>query len=510
MSSDALRVLEGGRAPRGWETLWAKDVWSQSELPHGDLASTHRGEVRIHFGGLQQAWLKEAAKRWARARLLGDTTPRTMSCYLDDLRHFSTWLAAHAPEVLAPQMLSRELVEDYLLWVRQSSPWKPATRQRRIVALRNLLEEQAQDGMSGLPPSTIIHGAEIPRVDYRLPKELGGDVFAQWVDPANLALLDNEQHRTVVLLLALTGFRVSSIVTLGRVALQVGADGHPYLRYCNIKFKREAALPIAPQLAEQLGRQETYLRERYPEGTKWLLPSPPAGTVGCAKGGAFHATHSTIRRIVKHYVRTAEIRTPDRKLALSVHPHLFRHHVATSMVNDGVPLTVIQKVLDHGSMEMTAHYARLHDETLRREVRRWHERVNIRGERIALPTDGPLQEAAWMKERIARAKQALPNGYCGLPLVQTCPHPNACLSCTDFLTDGSFRATHEQQRDETRRLLDRARENNHVRLVEVLERDDASLTNIIDGLDAIDADHHRDDDEIDLVALADESSGEAA
>lgn len=69
---------------------------------------------------------------------------------------------------------------------------------------------------------------------------------------------------------------------------------------------------------------------------------------------------------------------------------------------------------------------------------------------------------------------------------------------------------YEQQRDETRRLLDRARENNHVRLVEVLERDDASLTNIIDGLDAIDADHHRDDDEIDLVALADESSGEAA
>ena len=73
-----------------------------------------------------------------------------------------------------------------------------------------------------------------------------------------------------------------------------------------------------------------------------------------------------------------------------------------------------------------------------------HERVNIRGERIALPVDGPLEQAAWMKERIARAKQALPNGYCGLPLVQTCPHPNACLSCDSFLTDGSFRAVHDQ------------------------------------------------------------------
>ena len=75
----------------------------------------------------------------------------------------------------------------------------------------------------------------------------------------------------------------------------------------------------------------------------------------------------------------------------------------------------------------------------------FHDRVNVRGERIALPVDGPLGQAAWMKERIARAKQALPNGYCGLPLVQSCPHPNACLSCENFLTDSSFRHIHERQ-----------------------------------------------------------------
>ena len=34
---------------------------------------------------------------------------------------------------------------------------------------------------------------------------------------------------------------------------------------------------------------------------------------------------------------------------------------------------------------MTARYAHLHDDTLRRAITRWHERVNIRGERIALP-----------------------------------------------------------------------------------------------------------------------------
>src|SRR5881275_3137002 len=112
---------------------------------------------------------------------------------------------------------------------------------------------------------------------------------------------------------------------------------------------------------------------------------------------------------------------------------------------------------------MTARYARMRDETIKQAVKRWHERVNIRGERIALPIHGPLEQAAWMKERIARAKQALPNGYCGLPLVQSCPHPNACLSCENFLTDSSFRHIHQQQLTHTQTLRKRAQQNENTR-----------------------------------------------
>ena len=73
--------------------------------------------------------------------------------------------------------------------------------------------------------------------------------------------------------------------------------------------------------------------------------------------------------------------------------------------------------------------------------------------------------------------------------MQSCPHPNACLSCDSFLTDGSFRAVHQQHQAETSRLLEKARKNNNVRLIEVLERDEQSLARILDGLDQIEADH---------------------
>ena len=484
MGAEPLHVLQGGGAPRGWEKLWAKDVWGQTELPHGDLASMYRGEEFIRFERIAQPWLKEAAKRWARMRLLSDTSPRTMSAYLVGVTHFSQWLAEHAPEVSMPAALSRAVLEDYMLWVRHESPWKPATRNQRLLAVRLLLEEQREDGLAGLPAGAVIHAAELPRIGYQLPKALPGEVFAQWIDPANLALLD-ERDRTLVLVLAWTGFRVSSVVTLMRDCVEVGSDGQPYLRYFNVKGSREAMLPIPPLLAEQLGRQQAWLAERFPD-TEWLFPSRLHRG---AKRGAFHINPSTVRLVIERYVRRAEIRTAEGKLALDVHPHLFRHHLGTSMVNENIPLTVIQDVLDHGSVEMTARYARMRDETVRQAVRRWHERVNIRGERIALPVDGPLEQAAWMKERIARAKQALPNGYCGLPLVQSCPHPNACLSCESFLTDGSFRAVHDQQQAETRRLLEKARKQGSVRLIEILERDEQSLSRILEGLDQIEAGH---------------------
>ena len=78
----------------------------------------------------------------------------------------------------------------------------------------------------------------------RPPRTLEKGVFEQFVDPANLAVLRSEQQRTVILLLAYTGLRASSVVTLSRDALEIGFDGHPYLRYLNVKLRREAMIPI--------------------------------------------------------------------------------------------------------------------------------------------------------------------------------------------------------------------------------------------------------------------------
>ena len=128
MSEPALRVLDGGRIRHGWEQLWTRDEWRRSELPHGDLAGGLGEETILRFDGLEPPWIKEAARRWARARLLASTSPQSMKGYLSELRAFSRWLLEQAPAhaLAAPAAITRGLLTDYVLFVR-TSRLAPAT-----------------------------------------------------------------------------------------------------------------------------------------------------------------------------------------------------------------------------------------------------------------------------------------------------------------------------------------------------------------------------------------------
>ncbi len=87
----------------------------------------------------------------------------------------------------------------------------------------------------------------------------------------------------------------------------------------------------------------------------------------------------------------------------------------------------------------------------------------------------------------ARGKrETLPNGYCGLPLQQSCPHPNACLTCDSFLTTEEFLPLHRDQLERTELLLAEAERNGNGRLVEMNTPVKLNLARIIEGLEALD------------------------
>jgi hypothetical protein len=159
-----------------------------------------------------------------------------------------------------------------------------------------------------------------------------------------------------------------------------------------------------------------------------------------------------------------------------------RHTFGTRLVNRDVPLEVIRILLDHESTEMTAYYAKISDETVRRH---WENgtRANINGDRVTIGPDGPLAQAQWAKTRYGMATQTLPNGWCGLPIQKRCPHANACLTCPVFLTGPEFLPELREQRRRTLTLIDVSQDNGQARLAEMNAQVLANLDRMIGEID---------------------------
>ena len=78
-----------------------------------------------------------------------------------------------------------------------------------------------------------------------------------------------------------------------------------------------------------------------------------------------------------------------------------------------------------------------------------------------------------------KALQALPDGECGRPIQQACPHPNACLTCDDFLTDAGHLDTHRHHLERTRKLIATADQSGNFRMAEMNRHVEQNLVTII-------------------------------
>jgi hypothetical protein len=300
--------------------------------------------------------------------------------------------------------------------------------------------------------------------------------MAQVEDPANLDRWDNPAYRLLTVILIRCGLRISSAVMLPLDCIVTDAAGAPYLRYYNTKMKREALVPVDDELRALTGAQHDRVRLRWPDGTPALFPRPTRNIGGTRPLGG-----GTYRQALYRWLEDCDIRD-EHGGPVHLTPHQWRHTLGTVLINRDVPQHVVQKILDHDSAEMTAHYARLSDKTVRDH---WEKarKVNATGQPVQVRADGPLGEAAWAKQRLSRATQALTNGHCELPLVQTCPHANSCLTCPMFVTTAEFLPQHHAHRQQALQIITAAEAKGHARVAEMNRQVAANLGKIITALE---------------------------
>lgn len=464
------------------EAAYAADIWDANRLG----IRARRGRNLAHFEVITQPWLREAVKRWCRFRLATGCAFSTTDAIAQCMRRFSIFLAEAHPEIVGSGGISREVIEEFLAWVTTRG-WGTATRSATLAFLRGFLEwGHRHETLPELPANAVIYVEEVSRPDDALPQFITEYVMAQLESDANLARITNPTVRHLVILLMETGLRGGDACELPFNPIIEDSTGWPCLRFSNSKVAEEQLIPLSPKAAETIRAQQAHVSMVWPGGSPWLFPGiaeNPDGTKPYA--------HGTLSGQLGRWQQRIGVKDEAGR-PVRVHAHQFRHTVGTRLINAGVPQHVIGKLLGHKSPRMTDRYAKIFDRTTREAFEAYQrQRVDIAGQAMPYDPDALTADAEWVKHNINRIRDSLPNGYCGRPAQQDCPHPNACLTCPDFQTTPEFLDIHRRQAETNRKLIARADHNGQFRLAENLRQVQASLDRIIPALEALGEDDDR-------------------
>ncbi|MDQ3106652.1 MAG: tyrosine-type recombinase/integrase [Actinomycetota bacterium] len=485
MTADAARARQprfavvDGIDPAAVDAEYAGDRWRAERLGFDALA----GRDVLLFDRIIQPWLRDAAKAWCRWRLATGLAWGSANAFALGISRFSQFLAACEPDASNGAVITRSLLERYISWLA-STPLAASSRSLSLIALRGFLEHNRRHRwLPEIPATAIVFQDDLPTRDQPSPRWVPEFVMAQLENDDNLALLEPTTRHLIVVLME-TGLRANDACRLPFNPLVEDSAGWPCLRFHSRKVNADQLVPLSGRAAVAIRDQQAVVRADYPPTTAWLFPDPARHLDG-SRPFTYDKLNRRLSTWQKHIGLHDESGRP-----VHVTSHQFRHTVGTRLINAGVPQHVVQRVLGHASPGMTVVYAQLHDTTIRAAFDTYQQlRVNLAGEVIAFDPNAPTADAEWVKHNLSRIQASLPNGYCGRPPQQDCPHPNACLTCPDFQTTVEFLGVHRDHAERNRKLIAVAEANGQFRLVDNHRRVQDSLDQIIPALEALEAGH---------------------
>jgi len=291
-----------------------------------DLPTWFQQELRAHTARRISRWQPHQAKS------------RTHN-HFSTLCRLGRWLVQHRNWKQLAQLQRVDIVA--YVNTRQQAGIKPRSIGAELTIFRAFWRDL-------LAQEKVTNGAVLqvkaPQAGDHLPRYLTPPEFTRL---QQLILTKTEEHRPKdrfnrawFYLFAHAGLRVSEArnLRLGDCDL-IGRR----LRIRSGKGDRDRVMPMTDQLVSVL---QAYLVVREPTETDHLLIYRSAP--------------------VKAHLLTDRLKSFGRKVDIEpMTPHRLRHTLATFLINQGMPITSLQKFLGHQDINKTLIYARVYDETVR-------------------------------------------------------------------------------------------------------------------------------------------------
>ena len=258
--------------------------------------------------------------RELRIRGLAENTRKSylekMRCYV---RHF----------MRPPDQLTAEDVKQYQLFLTRDRQVTWSTFNVHVCAIRFFYRDV-------LRVEWDVEHIPYQRTGKRLPVILSGEEVVALLDAAT-----NLKHRALLMTLYSAGLRASEAVHL---RLEDIDSRRMMIRVAQGKGRKDRYVMLSGKLLETLRR---YWLETRPD--PWLFP-------GQASGGPL--TYGSVDRFFARAKDKAGIRK-------RVSPHSLRHSFATHLLERGVNIRVIQRLLGHRSLRSTEIYTHVAESYVR-------------------------------------------------------------------------------------------------------------------------------------------------
>ncbi|WP_408956122.1 site-specific tyrosine recombinase/integron integrase [Natroniella sp. ANB-PHB2] len=239
---------------------------------------------------------------------------QTQKAYLGQIKRFINYTDKKISQI------NESEIKEYVLYLLNEKQLTHSFVNQVISAIKFLALEI-------LEKENIIIDIPRPKKESKLPQ-----VLSEKEVNSILQVLDNEKHKTILYLVYSAGLRVGEVVKLKCEDID---SNRMLIRVRQGKGRKDRYTLLSKEALKQL---KLYYKLYKPK--EWIFPGQKKGS---------HLTVRSVQRVFKKACKKAEI-------SKDVSVHSLRHSFATHLLERGVDLRYIQKLLGHKSCTTTEVY----------------------------------------------------------------------------------------------------------------------------------------------------------
>lgn len=431
---------------------WDKDRWDVRVLNknYGIDYKPSLSHFFINFTDVKNTSFRKNLKVYIKKRLLLGRrfTWATAINYSKRVRFFLNFISEIEPSWDDLNALSREQIEKFLVHLRKHAKknnLKKSYIKHHVVDSYSFLKDIQRFDFSIAPvlsSSKFLYPEDYPKLDKKSEDDI--DYIPDFVLDQLFGNI-NELHldvQPVVWVAYKTGLRISDVLELTQDCLVCLNGKYSIVTDIEKVYVKNHRIPIDEELANMLAvliDNSVELSNDDNNPDKFIF----VRYIGSRKGKPF--TKDWVQKKINKLAIEKRI-TDETGNIFHFKNHQFRHTYAVKMINGGADILTVQELLAHASPEMTLRYARLLEDTKRKEFEKVIKQgvftFDLNGEihEVSETEDIPedILDMMWKDEKLNALDnpygtcRARVNGNCPLAAEPPCLTANDGKPCFDL------------------------------------------------------------------------------